>query len=443
MKKPKSLLSITLPIFLELFLVTVVGNVDTYMLSKFSEKAVGAVGEMSQVLDIQNIILSFICLGSTILTAQFIGAQKEEAIKEVIASSLIMNLALSSFLGITYVVFARFILLKIKLPSELIDLGINYFRIVGGFCIFQSMTLASSAILKGHGNTKPMLFINVGVNILNIIGNGMFIFGWFGAPILGVTGVGISTVVSRGIGAIVALFVMFRYCSFKFEHINLLRMSNVKKILSIGIPTAGENLTWNITQLIILSTVNILGEKTITARIYLFTVSKFVMTMSIALGHGTAIQVGQLIGAEEKEKAYTRCLKSLKISFIAAIAISIGVIIFRRPIINIFTTDKEVVDIALKVFPWFLYIETGRTFNIVVINALHAAGDINFPMLMGCIVMLGVAAPLSYLFGINFGWGLVGVWIANGTDEWIRGFAMLWRWRSRKWENKGFVKKEA
>lgn len=441
MRNQKSLLAITLPIFLELFLVTIVGNVDTYMLSKFSEKAVGAVGGMSQILNIQNTILSFICLGSTILTAQFIGAQKEKTVKEVIASSLVMNIVLSSFLGFIYVIFAKFILLKIKLPIELIELGINYFRIVGGFCIFQSMTLASSAILKGYGNTKPMLFINVGVNILNIIGNGMFIFGWFGAPILGVTGVGISTVISRVIGAIIALFVMFKYCSFKIEYISFLKITNIKKILSIGIPTAGENLTWNITQLIILSMVNTMGLANIAARTYLFLISVFVMIMSIALGHGTAIQVGQLVGADEKEKAYIRCLKSLKISFIAALIISILVIIFRKSIINIFTTDKEVVDIALRVFPWFLYIETGRTFNIVVINALHAAGDINFPVLMGCIVMLGVAVPLSYLLGLSFGLGLVGIWIANGTDEWIRGFIMLWRWKSKKWENRSFINK--
>ncbi|MGL4671370.1 MATE family efflux transporter, partial [Cetobacterium sp.] len=104
-----------------------------------------------------------------------------------------------------------------------------------------------------------------------------------------------------------------------------------------------------------------------------------------------------------------------------------------------FTKDAEVIAAAALVFPWMIYIETGRTFNIVVINALHAAGDIKFPMFMGCIVMLGVAAPLSWLLGISMEWALVGVWIANGTDEWIRGFGMLWRWKSKKWMSKSFV----
>ncbi|MGL6168639.1 MAG: MATE family efflux transporter, partial [Fusobacteriaceae bacterium] len=77
----KSLFSITIPIFLELLLVTIVGNIDTIMLGKFSDKAVGAVGGMSQVLLIQNTILSFICLGTTILMAQFIGAKNDKSTK--------------------------------------------------------------------------------------------------------------------------------------------------------------------------------------------------------------------------------------------------------------------------------------------------------------------------------------------------------------------------
>ncbi|MGL5427991.1 MAG: MATE family efflux transporter [Cetobacterium sp.] len=435
----KSLFSITIPIFLELLLVTVVGNIDTIMLGKFSDKAVGAVGGMSQILIIQNTILSFICLGTTILMAQFVGAKNDKSTKEVIAVSLIMNLFIGLALGIIYYVGWEWILVKIKLPVQLREMGMGYFKLVGGLCVFQAMSLTCGAVLKSYGNTKPMLYVNVGVNLLNILGNGMFIFGWFGAPVLGVTGVGLSTVFSRFIGAIISIFVMTSYCKFKFQDLKKFTIEKVKKILSIGIPTAGEHLTWSLTQVIILSMVNTMGETMITARTYLALISSFIMIFSIALGHGTAIQVGQLVGAGDKEKAYNQCMKSLTMSFIAATVISILVVLFRYKIMNIFTKDAEVIAAAALVFPWMIYIETGRTFNIVVINALHAAGDIKFPMFMGCIVMLGVAAPLSWLLGISMEWALVGVWIANGTDEWIRGFGMLWRWKSKKWMSKSFV----
>lgn len=439
LEQKKSLFSITIPIFLELLLVTVVGNIDTIMLGRFSDKAVGSVGGMSQVLLIQNTILSFICLGTTILMAQFIGAKNHRSTKEVIAASLVMNFFIGAILGLIYFVGWEWILIKIKLPLNLRDIGMDYFKLVGGLCIFQAISLTNGAILKSYGNTKPMLFVNVGVNLLNILGNGMFIFGWLGAPILGVTGVGLSTVFSRFIGAIVSLLVMTNYCKFSIADLNRFTLEKVKKILSIGIPTAGEHLIWSLTQVIILAMVNTMGTIEITARTYLALVSSFIMIFSIALGHGTAIQVGQLVGAGDKDRAYNQCLKSLTLSFIAATIVSTLVYFFRFQIMELFTEDMDVVKATAKVFPWLIFIETGRTFNIVVINALHAAGDIKFPMAMGCFVMLGVAAPLSWLLGIRMEWALVGVWIANGTDEWIRGFAMLWRWRTKKWMTKGFV----
>lgn len=435
----QSLFSLTIPIFLELLLVTVVGNVDTIMLGRFSDQAVGAVGGISQVLTIQNVILSFICLGTSILTAQYLGAQNKNSIIQVISVSIIMNLILGGLLGFFYFFGWEVILTKIKLPSELIVVGKNYFRLVGGLCIFQAITLTCGAVMKSFGNTKQMLFVNIGINLLNILGNGMFIFGWLGSPILGVTGVGISTVFSRFIGAIIAIIVMMRYCHFNLVHLKNFSLKIAKQILSIGIPTAGEHLSWAIAQLIILSMVNTMGTVNIAARTYLALVSSFIMTFSIALGQGTAIQVGQLVGANKKEQAYTHCLKSTKLSFLAATVVSIIVVLLKSPIMNFFTTDTEVLDVAYKVFIWLILIETGRTFNIVIINSLHAAGDIKFPMFMGVFSMFGVAVPLSWIFGIQLEWGLVGIWLGNSADEWLRGIIMLWRWNSKKWTNKGFI----
>lgn len=435
----KSLLALTIPIFLELLLVTVVGNVDTIMLGRYSDSAVATVGGISQVLGIQNVILSFICLGTSILTAQYLGSQNSKGIREVICVSLIMNLVLGTALGLLYFFGWEWILVQIKLPKHLISLGEGYFKLVGGLCIFQAITLTCGAAMKSFGNTKQMLYVNVGVNLLNILGNGMFIFGWFGSPILGVTGVGLSTVVSRSLGSIVSVIVMMKYCNFRLIHFKEFSTKILKNILSIGIPTAGEHLSWSIAQLIILSMVNTMGSINITARTYLTLVSSFIMIFSISLGHGTAIQVGQLVGANDKDLAYVQCLKSTKISFIAAGIVSVIVVLAKVQIMKFFTTDISVLNAAYKVFIWMILLETGRTFNIVIINSLHAAGDIKFPMFIGIFSMFGIAVPLSWLFGIQMELGLVGIWLGNAADEWLRGIAMLWRWNSKKWTKKSFV----
>lgn len=437
----KNLISLIIPIFFELLLVTIVGNIDTIMLGYYSDEAVGAIGGITQLLNIQNVIFSFINMATAILTAQFLGAKDYKRVKQVISVSLVLNVLLGLILGGIYLFFWESLLQKINLPGELIGIGKYYFQMVGGLCILQGIILSCGAILKSHGRPTETLIINVGVNILNIIGNAFFIFGWLGMPVLGPTGVGISTVISRGIGCVAAFYMMCKYCNFTFKkkYIKPFPFKIVKNILSIGLPTAGENLAWNVGQLMIVAMVNTMGTTIIASRTYLMLISSFTMTLSIALGQGTAIQVGHLVGAGEIKEVYHKCLKSLKIAFIFAFVTTSSVFLFRKPIMSIFTTNPDILKASLKIFPLMILLEMGRVFNIVIINSLHAAGDIKFPMFMGITCVFSVAVLFSYLFGISLGWGLAGIWLANAMDEWIRGLAMYFRWKSKKWQNKSFV----
>ena len=437
----KNLISLIIPIFFELLLVTIVGNIDTIMLGYYSDEAVGAIGGITQLLNIQNVIFSFINMATAILTAQFLGAKDYKRVKQVISVSLVLNVLLGLILGGIYLFFWESLLQKINLPGELIGIGKYYFQMVGGLCILQGIILSCGAILKSHGRPTETLIINVGVNILNIIGNAFFIFGWLGMPVLGPTGVGISTVISRGIGCVAAFYMMCKYCNFTFKkkYIKPFPFKIVKNILSIGLPTAGENLAWNVGQLMIVAMVNTMGTTIIASRTYLMLISSFTMTLSIALGQGTAIQVGHLVGAGEIKEVYHKCLKSLKIAFIFAFVTTSLVFLFRNPIMSIFTTNPDILKASLKIFPLMILLEMGRVFNIVIINSLHASGDIKFPMFMGITCVFTVAVLFSYLFGISLGWGLAGIWLANAMDEWIRGLAMYFRWKSKKWQNKSFV----
>ena len=437
----KNLISLIIPIFFELLLVTIVGNIDTIMLGYYSDEAVGAIGGITQLLNIQNVIFSFINMATAILTAQFLGAKDYKRVKQVISVSLVLNVLLGLILGGIYLFFWESLLQKINLPAELIRIGKYYFQMVGGLCILQGIILSCGAILKSHGRPTETLIINVGVNILNIIGNAFFIFGWLGMPVLGPTGVGISTVISRGIGCVAAFYMMCKYCNFTFKkkYIKPFPFKIVKNILSIGFPTAGEHLAWNVGQLMIVAMVNTMGTTIIASRTYLMLISSFTMTLSIALGQGTAIQVGHLVGAGEIKEVYHKCLKSLKIALIFAFVTTSLVFLFRKPIMSIFTTNPDILKASLKIFPLMILLEMGRVFNIVIINSLHAAGDIKFPMFMGITCVFSVAVLFSYLFGISLGWGLAGIWLANAMDEWIRGLAMYFRWKSKKWQNKSFV----
>ncbi|MGL4403073.1 MAG: MATE family efflux transporter [Fusobacteriaceae bacterium] len=439
--KNKGLFALTIPIFLELLLMTVVGNIDIIMVSRYSDTGVGVLGAMSQVMYTQNVIFSFISIGTGILTAQYLGAKNIRKIDEVISVSLLLNLIMGILLGVIYIVFSTFILTKIKLTPDLVEIGKNYFRIVGGLGVFQALTVTASAALRSYGHTKEPLYINIVINLINVIGNGMFLFGWLGMPILGVTGVGIATVTARMVGMLITLYTLGKLCHYRysFKKFLVIHRDILGYIARIGVPSGMEHLSWNLAQVIILSMVNTMGTQVITARTYLNLIASFMMMFSIALGHGTAILTGRYIGEKNLKKAHDQCIKSLKMSLGAVTLVSIVVLIFQNPILSYFTKDQEIIDICKKVLWLFLLIEPGRTFNIVIINSLHAAGDVKFPMIMGIIFMFGIAVSLSWILGVQFGMALVGIWLANSADEWIRGLLMLWRWNSGKWHEKSFI----
>ncbi len=107
---------------------------------------------------------------------------------------------------------------------------------------------------------------------------------------------------------------------------------------------------------------------------------------------------------------------------------------------SIFTNDPEVIRLGANVLLLSIVLETGRTINIIIVNALRASGDAKFPLWIGMFTMVGMSVPLGYLFVFKLDMGLAGIWLAIASDEWLRAIIMSLRWRSRSWEKHALVK---
>lgn len=182
-----------------------------------------------------------------------------------------------------------------------------------------------------------------------------------------------------------------------------------------------------------------LGTQALTAKVYTQNVMMFVFLFSIAISQGTQIIIGHMVGAKEIDNAYKRALKSLKLAIIISIAAAGVVSIFAKDLLGIFTDNMSIIEVGTTLILLTIILEPGRSFNLVLISSLRAAGDVKFPVYMGILSMWGVSVTLSYFLGIYLGLGLVGIWIAFIADEWLRGLLMLWRWRSKVWVKKSFV----
>lgn len=244
------------------------------------------------------------------------------------------------------------------------------------------------------------------------------------------------------LGIVVLIVILYRYVPspIRLKDYVTWNGSYVKKIISVGLPAAGEHLSWQSQYLMVVSFVNMIGVTALSTHVYVMNVSNYYMALALAIGTGTEIIVGQMVGAGEMNAAYRRLMKSVKISFVLTLAIVGAASIFRHELIGLFTEDANIIAVGASIFLLSVVLEPGRTFNIVIINSLRAAGDARFPVLMGVLSMWGISVPLAYALGVHFGFGLLGVWIAFVVDEWLRGIIMLLRWRSRAWEKKALVK---
>ncbi|WP_035179223.1 MATE family efflux transporter [Alkalihalobacterium bogoriense] len=440
--KKLSLFAISWPIFIELSLHMLMGNADTFMLSQYSDDAVAAVGVSNQILSVMIVMFGFIATGTSVLIAQFLGAKQEKEASHIAVVSIISNLIIGLIIGIVLLFFSQSLLQLIGVSPSILSEATIYLQIVGLSLLAQSGIMTIGATLRSYRFTKDVMYVTIGMNILNVIGNYLFIFGPFGIPVLGVQGVALSTALSRTIGIIVMLLVLYKRVNGKLPFSNVFKRFpafELKKILKIGIPSAGEHLSFNGSQLVITSFIVLLGTEALTTRVYAQNIGMFVLLFSIAIGQGTQIIIGHQIGAKQLEEAYKRCITSLQIAI--GLAAFVGFVIFlcSEPILRIFTDNTDIVKTGGLLLLLTVLVEPGRAFNAVVINSLRAAGDVNFPVLIGIISMWGVSVPIAYLLGIHLGYGLIGIWIAFIIDEWLRGILMLWRWRQGKWREMAFV----
>ncbi|MGX1981402.1 putative MATE family efflux protein [Thermolongibacillus altinsuensis] len=444
-QKKLSLFSLTWPIFIELTLYMLMGNADTLMLSQYSDEAVAAVGVANQILYMVIVMFGFIATGTSILIAQYAGAKKEKTAAEIAAVSIWANLLFGIVLSALLLAFSKPILQMMNLPHELFPEAHSYLIIVGGFSFIQALIMTIGAILKSYGFTRDTMHVTIGMNVLNVIGNYLFIFGPLGIPVLGVEGVALSTTVSRAIGLIVSFMILWKRMStplplFRFASLS---MGHIKNLLKIGIPSAGEHIAYNTSQMVITYFITILGTEALTTKVYAQNIMMFIFLFSVAISQGTQIIIGHFVGAQKYEEAYRRCLKSLRLAIVISMIIASIFSFFSDSLFAIFTNNERIIEVGGTLILLTIILEPGRSFNLVIINSLRAAGDVKFPVYIGIASMWGVSVPIAYILGIHFGLGLAGIWIAFIADEWLRGLLVLWRWRSNVWRGKSFVNKEA
>lgn len=444
-------IKLALPVFIELILGVSIGYINQFMFAGIPQ-ATNAVGQVNQVTNIFIVSFSVLSTSSLILISQLRGNNNLDGIKKIYPLTLFLNFIISLIVCFILLIISLFIFNLMGVDAQIIPLAKLYLYISAPSLIFFSLNQAYSSFLRANKKMVEPTIISFLTNIVNIIISAIVIWG---IPNLSieekVIGVGFATLISRFISYI-ASYLFFRL-SIK-EKISLKELKPspwlyLKKQLKIGLPTAGETLSYNLSQFVLVIIVNlscnVLDQN---LRTYIMTFTSIIYLF--ANGSGIAMQVieGNLLGENNKEKASKLVIDTGKmariVSFIMSIIVlSISFPVFSSlmasavddPLINVDNVDYYYCGItAVYCLLINVVLEQGRATNLVYVKGLETAGDITFPVtssiLTSWILTVGVSALLCLVFDL----GIYGSFIGACLDECVRGISFYIRWKKGTWK---------
>lgn len=434
----------SIPIFIELFLQLLVGNIDQIMISRYSIDSVGSVGNANQILNIIILILSVMTVSTTVLVSRYLGSGNKEKIKEVFNISIYMIIVLSLVLTVFIFLFDDIILHWLKVPDVIYQETALYVLICSSLIVVQGLYMVYAAVLRSYTLMKDVMFVSLIMNIINIIGNALLINGMFFFPKLGIIGAAISTNISRILGLFIIyhIFKKKAYYPISFEYLKSLPVFTVKNILNISIPSGAEQLSYQLSQVFVMKFTNLFGTAVITTKVYCSMLANIAFIYTIALSQATQIFISYLIGANFLKKVASRVWITVFISILISVSITFGFYLSSDKILGLLTQDETILKLAKQILFVEIFLEIGRSINIVMTKCLVAVEDPKFPAVM-CIIfawLIGVGA--GYIFGVKLGYGLVGIWIAMTVDESIRGLIFIFRFKYLKWWKRVHIKKQ-
>ena len=432
------------PMFLELFLNTMVNNIDTLMLSHYDEAAVGAVGNANTIMFMMNILFNVIATATSVVVAQYLGAKRYDKMNMIYTLAFAVNFVVGVVLSAGFCAANPLIMDFLHISATMRPHAMIYIYIVGGGGFLMSVYMVMLQILRCNGYPKIGMWITLGINVINIFGNYLFLYGPLKYLNMGVAGVAISTVVARGI-AVVGVIVFFYVMKIGKMSLRYLRPFPYKllgKMVKIGLPTAGENLTYNLYQTTLLSFVNAMGEDATNARSYCNALISFAMIFSNACAMSTQIITGHLVGAGKNEEAYKRVFKTLRTSLPITIALAGINAILCRYTLQFFTENENIIALGQMIMIVDIFVVTGRCLNMTFVSSLKAAGAYVFPLIMGILCNWGLGLTMGYTVGVVLGIGIAGIYAGTATDECIRGLIVMYYWYKKKWMGKSVVEKK-
>ena len=413
-----SLIRMTWPVFIELLLQMLVGNIDQIMLSHYNETAVAAVGNANQIMNTLILTFTVISLAATILLSQYLGARQLGKVRQIYTLAAGLNLVLSLVITAGLLLGADGLFALMQVPPEAVPEARTYLLIAALSLPCQALMLTFSAFLRAHAHMLVIMCSTGIINLINIVGNTAFIYGLGPLPRMGAAGAALSTSLCRTAGMLMMLFAFFKSVEGATLSPKVLR----------PFPAAAQHWPARRGRGPFLQPLPEHQPRVCEHHRHLCGDRPDVHEH---------VRPGVLHAGERGEPGggYHHRLLHRRIFAPVTVGIALLLAVFAKPLLSLFTTDPRVIELGCRTMWVEVVLEIGRAFNVVLVRNLQAVGDVKFPVALGILSQWIVGVGIAWLFGIYLGWGLVGIWMAFALDENLRAVLFIIRWKAGKWRN--------
>ncbi|MDY3617448.1 MAG: MATE family efflux transporter [Agathobaculum sp.] len=423
------------PLILEQVLAITIGLVDTIMVSSVGEAAVSGVSlvDMVNVLIIN--IFAALATGGAVVVAQLLGARERERGCGA-AKQLLFVVTLISLLITALVLLFRAPILRLlfgAIEDDVMQSALTYLTISAFSYPVLALYNAGAALFRAQGNSRVSMLIAGLVNVINIGGNALLIYGfrW------GVAGAALASLFSRAAGA-VAILLLLRDPS---HEISISRGERfhpdgalIGRILNIGIPNGLENSLFQLGRVLVVSIIALFGTTQIAANAIANNLDGVGIIPGQAINLAMITVVGQCVGAGDAAQARRMAKKLVKITYLILGGTCLLTILLCPLILKIYNLSPETLRLARTL----VLIHNGCAIllwpvSFTLTNALRAAGDVRYPMVCAIASMMLIRLGGGYVLAVQFGLGAIGIWIAMVGDWLCRTICFTVRFAGNKW----------
>ncbi len=449
----KDLRHLILPLVLEQFLAMTIGACDTVMVSSVGEAGVSGVSLIDQLTQLFIQLFAAFATGGAVVSSQYLGHKSDENARTAARQLLYISLFSALVIIALCLPLRRTILSKIYGGSgeEVMQNALIYFVWVLLSFPFLAVYNSCAALYRSMGNSKVSLKVSLVMNLINIAGNAVLIYG----AKIGVAGAGISTLISRFAAALFMMYLLGRKSAKDSGRIYLeklwkieIRFNMIKKILKVAVPSGIENSVFHIGKILVYSFMSGFGLAAIAANAITNTIASFSNIPAQAIGLASVTVIGQCIGAGEKEQAKSFGRKLMKEAYLGMFLVATVIFLLAPVLVRAFNLSDEARALAVGV------IRTCMVANIffwplsfTMPNILRASGDAKFTMLVSNISMwlfrvlfsFIISKYLLYKYPENTALALYGIWFGMYIDWVCRGLCFGLRFHRNRWLEKKVI----